>query len=99
VPCPVPCYWHISILPTPQICDLRAHETIINLLEGINDSIDYETCTLLIDDGILSSLDVIQIIGELDDEFDITIPAAEIVPNNFNSLDAIVALVTKLVED
>lgn len=73
-------------------------ETIINLLEGINDSIDYATCTSLIDDGMLSSLDVIQIISELDDEFDIAIPAAEIVPKNFNSLDAIVALTAKLVE-
>lgn len=73
-------------------------ETIINLLEGINNSIDYTTCTSLIDDGMLSSLDVIQIISELDDEFDISIPAAEIVPKNFNSLDAIVALTAKLVE-
>ena len=74
-------------------------ETIINLLEGINDSVDYELCTSLIDDGVLSSLDVIQIIGELDDEFDIAIPAAEIVPKNFNSLDAIVALIERLAEE
>ena len=74
-------------------------ETIINLLEGVNDSIDYATCTFLIDGGMLSSLDVIQIISELDDEFDIAIPAAEIVPKNFNSVDAIVALVAKLVEE
>ena len=73
-------------------------EKIINLLEGINDSIDYTTCTSLIDGGMLSSLDVIQIIGELDDEFDISIPAAMIVPDNFNSVEALWEMVQELMD-
>ena len=64
-------------------------ETILSLLEDIKDDIDFENTTTLIDDGLLSSLDIIQLIGALNDEFDISIPATEIVPQNFNSVDAI----------
>ncbi len=74
-------------------------ETIIELLEEIRDDLDYAGCTTLIDDGMLSSLDIIQIIGALNDEFDISIPATEIVPANFNSVDAMAAMVTRLQDE
>ena len=74
-------------------------ETIISLLEDIKDDIDFESCTTLIDDGLLSSLDIIQLIGALNDEFDISIPATEIVPANFNSAQALCALIQRLAED
>ena len=71
-------------------------DTILDLLGEIAEGIDFDTCTTLIDDGLLSSLDIIQLIGALNDEFDISIPATEIVPANFNSVDAMVAMVTRL---
>ena len=74
-------------------------ETIIELLEEIRDDLDYAGCTTLIDDGMLSSLDIIQIIGALNDEFDISMPATEIVPANFNSVDAMAAMVTRLQDE
>ena len=63
-------------------------DTILDLLSDIVDDVDLDTCTTLIDDGILSSLDIIQLIGALNDEFDISIPATQIIPANFNSVDA-----------
>ncbi|MBQ9008856.1 MAG: acyl carrier protein [Clostridia bacterium] len=74
-------------------------ETIISLLEEIKDDIDFESCTTLIDDGLLSSLDIIQLIGALNDEFDISIPATEIIPANFNSVDAMAAMVARLEDE
>ncbi|MBQ8094351.1 MAG: acyl carrier protein [Clostridia bacterium] len=74
-------------------------DTIISLLEDIKDDIDFNACTTLIDDGILSSLDIIQLIGALNDEFDISIPATEIVPANFNSVDAMAAMVKRLEDE
>lgn len=73
-------------------------ETIISILNEIADDIDLD-CNTLIDDGILSSLDIIQLIGALNDEFDISIPATEIVPTNFNSVAAMVAMVARLSEE
>ena len=73
-------------------------DTIIEILSDIVEDVDFDTCTTLIDDGILSSLDIIQLIGALNDEFDISIPATEIIPANFNSVDALCAMVEKLVD-
>ena len=74
-------------------------DTILEILDGIVEDVDFETCTTLIDDGLLSSLDIIQLIGALNDEFDLSIPATEIIPDNFNSVAAMEAMVTRLSEE
>lgn len=53
----------------------------------------------MIDDHILTSLDVLSLVAELEDEFDVTIPTVEIIPSNFNSVDAIAAMVERLQEE
>ena len=74
-------------------------DTILEILADIIDEDDLDTCTTLLDDGVLSSLDIIQLIGALNDEFDISIPATEIIPQNFNSVDAMAAMVARLSEE
>lgn len=74
-------------------------ETILSILADIVEEENLATCTTLIDDGILSSLDIIQLIGALNDEFDLSIPATEIVPDNFNSVDAMARMVARLHAD
>lgn len=74
-------------------------DQIIEILEDINPDADYETCTTLIDDRYLESLSMVSLVAELEDEFDITIPAVEVVAENFNSADAITKLVQRLVEE
>lgn len=74
-------------------------DTILDILSEIIDEDDLDTCTTLIDDGVLSSLDIIQLIGALNDEFDISIPATEIVPQNFNSVAAMAAMVARLADE
>lgn len=74
-------------------------EQIIEILEDIQPEADYETCQTLIDDHILTSLDVLSLVAQLEDEFDVTIPTVEIIPSNFNSVDAIAAMVERLQEE
>ena len=74
-------------------------EQIIEILEDIQPEADYETCQTLIDDHILTSLDVLSLVAELEDEFDVTIPTVEIIPSNFNSVDAIAAMIERLQEE
>ena len=74
-------------------------EQIIEILEDIQPEADYETCQTLIDDHILTSLYVLSLVAELEDEFDVTIPTVEIIPSNFNSVDAIAAMVDRLQEE
>ena len=73
-------------------------ETIIELLSEISDETNLAACTDLIDGGVLSSLDIIQLISALNDEYDISIPAGEIVPKNFNSAKALYEMVQRLQE-
>ena len=74
-------------------------EQIIEILEDIQPEADYETCQTSIDEHILTYLDVLSLVAELEDEFDVTIPTVEIIPSNFNSVDAIAAMVDRLQEE
>ena len=71
-------------------------EKLIEILEDIQPDADYENCTTLIDDGILESFAILSTVGELEDEFDISITPAEIIPENFNSAAALWAMVQRL---
>ena len=71
-------------------------EELLSILEDIQPDADYETCTTLINDGILSSFDILSLVGELEDAYDIRILPAEIVPANFNSAEAIWNMVQRL---
>lgn len=71
-------------------------ERVIELLQDIKEDIDYENETALIDDELLDSFDILQIISALDEEFDISIPAAMIIPDNFNSAEALWNMVQEL---
>ena len=74
-------------------------EEIIEILQEIKEDVDYETCTVLIDDAIFDSFDIIQTINALNDAFEIEIPATEIVPENFNSAEALWKLVERLQDE
>ena len=74
-------------------------EKIIEILESIRADIDFTKEDKLIDDGILDSFDIVSIVGELCDYYDITITVDEMEPENFNSAAAIHALVERLVDE
>lgn len=74
-------------------------EKLIEILNEIDDSIDYSSEKRLIDDQLLDSFGVITLVAELEDAFDISIEAAEMVPANFNSAEAIWNMVQRLQEN
>lgn len=74
-------------------------EKLIEILEDINDGVDYSTCTTLIDKGYLDSLAIISLVAEIEEEFDVQIPTVEIIPENFNSAQAIWSLIERLQEE
>lgn len=73
-------------------------EQLLEILKELHEDVDFETAEGLVDDGILDSLDIVTLITEINDAFDVSIPAEEIVPDNFNSAAAIWALIEKLDE-
>lgn len=72
-------------------------EELLELLQDVRDDIDFEKEDKLIDDKILTSFDIIQIIAAIDDAFDVSIPATQIVPANFNSMQAMYDMIQRLV--
>ena len=74
-------------------------EELLEILEEIEPSVDYKTCTTLIDDHYLDSLSIISLVSEIESTFDVQIPTVEIIPDNFNSAKAIWDLITRLQEE
>ena len=74
-------------------------EKIIAILKSIRADIDFETQDKLIDDGILDSFDIVSIVGELCDVYDVTITAEDMEPENFNSAEAMLALIDRLQDE
>lgn len=74
-------------------------EKLMEILEDIQPDIDYKTCDNLIDGHYLDSLSMISLIAELEDAFDITIPAVEIIPDNFNSAERMMNMIKRLQEE
>ena len=74
-------------------------EMLMDILWDIEPDIDYENCEELIDGHLLSSLSIIALVAELEDAFDVTIPAVEIIPENFNSAERMYAMLTRLQEE
>ena len=74
-------------------------EKLLEILNDIKPGIDFRKFDNLIDGHLLDSLSIISLIAEIEDAFDITVPAVEIVPDNFNSAERIFAMISRLRED
>lgn len=73
-------------------------DQLINILTELHDDVDFTTETGLVEQGILNSLDIVALITEISDAFDVQIPAEEILPENFDSAEALWALIQRLDE-
>ena len=71
-------------------------DELLELLEDIKPTVDFRTCTGLIDDGYLDSFDILSIVSELNDAFGIEISPVDIIPENFNSAKALWDMVCRL---
>ncbi len=71
-------------------------EEFISMLKGIKPNVDFENEEALVDDGLIESLDIISIISEISDKYGVQIPSDEIIPDNFNSAEALYELVQDL---
>jgi acyl carrier protein len=74
-------------------------EKLIAILSSLHPDVDFENNGSLIDDGILDSLDIVTLVTEINATFDVIIPAEEVVPENFNSAEALMELITRLDEE
>jgi len=71
-------------------------EKIMEILKGLRPDVDFTVEKELIDGGILSSFDILNLIEELSDAYDIDIETDDIVPDNFNSAEGIYDLIQRV---
>ncbi len=68
-------------------------EELLQILTEAVPGVDFEAEPALVDDEILESLDIVTIVSEIKDVFDVEITVDDLVPENFNSVEAILALI------
>ena len=71
-------------------------EDLMELLEGIRPDIDFEKEKALVTDRLLESFDIINLVSEINDEFDVKIKPADLVPENFDSVEAMWEMIERL---
>ncbi len=74
-------------------------ERLIEILEELKPGVDFNENTKIVEDKIFDSLGMISLVAELSDEFDVEITAVDIVPENFETVGTIWAMIERLQEE
>ena len=74
-------------------------ETLLQILNGLHPDVDFEAIDDLYDEGVLDSLDMVRLVTEIGMEFDVQIPPEELIPENFQNVNTIWALIERLDEE
>ena len=78
---------------------MNVKEELLEILEELHPDIDFAEEEQLIDDKLLDSFDVVTLVTEIGSAFDVELTAADMVPENFNSVNAMVAMIERMMED
>ena len=71
----------------------------MEILEDIKPGVDFNTEMDLVDNKILESMEILQLVSDLSDEFDIEITLPYVKPENFKSVDAICDMVQTILDE
>ena len=74
-------------------------EELLEILKNVRPNVDFEHCEDLINSGTLDSMDMVMIMTQIMQKFDLSIPPEEMVPENFNSAKAMYHLIQKLEDE
>lgn len=70
----------------------------MEILKELRPDVDFEKEKALVTDGILDSFDIVSLVGELNSEFSITIGVDDLVPENFDTVEAMETLIASLAD-
>lgn len=78
---------------------MNTKEIILDILQELHEDVDFKEEKALVTSKVLDSFDLVSLVSELSDEFDIQITAKDFVEENFNTVEALTAMVERLMED
>ena len=70
-------------------------ERVLKILNDLRPEFDFSQAVNFVEEGMLDSFDVINLVTTLDEEFGISIDGTDVLPDNFSSIDAIERLLKK----
>ena len=71
-------------------------EKIKKILLEINDNVDYEKEHALLTNGVIDSVELVELVTKLEEEYEIEIPLDEISPENFDSMTGILYMIEQI---
>ncbi|MBQ9773463.1 MAG: acyl carrier protein [Clostridia bacterium] len=74
-------------------------EQLLEILNRLHPDVDFAEVEDLYEEGVLDSLDMVRLVTEIANEFDVQIPAEELLPENFQNVNTIYALIRRLDEE
>ncbi|MGN1205364.1 MAG: phosphopantetheine-binding protein [Eubacterium sp.] len=74
-------------------------ESILDILQELHEDVDFENEEQLVDNKVLDSFDLVTLVAELGEEFDVEITAKDFVTENFNSVDRLTNMVARLMDE
>lgn len=74
-------------------------EELMNILKELRPDVEFEADQELVDGGVLDSFDIVSLVGELNEAFDIEISVENLLPENFNSVEAMLELIRKMQDE
>lgn len=74
-------------------------EIVLGILQELHEDIDFEAEEKMVDDKVLDSFDLVTLVTELSEEFDVDITAKDFVAENFNSVDTLSAMIARLMDE
>lgn len=74
-------------------------EKLLEILKGLKPAVDFEKEKKLIDDGVLDSFDLVALVGEINEEFEVEVEFEDMEPENFNSVENMYAMIKRLQDE
>lgn len=93
------CKWSEILKKHIKTQEGKKMEKLLQVLNEVRSDVDFANEGKLIDNGILDSFDIIQVVTELNDAFDIEISVEDLVPENFNTAYAMMELIQRLQQE
>ena len=74
-------------------------DSILEVLREVNEDADFESSLDFLEDGLIDSFEIVELVSKLEDKFPIEIRGIDIVPENFLNLETIEKLLKKYLEE
>ena len=68
---------------------------IYEILKGLRPEFDFAASKDFVEDGFLDSFDIVSLVSIIEEKYGITIDGMDVVPENFCTAEAIMALIEK----